>query len=120
MTVHAPGGDADMVLAAAEAAVPLDYGSYDRVAYLDAPGFEQFRPREGSKAGAHPSAAREPTTKVSFSVPRDDAALKKALDAVHAAHSYEEPVIYVVEVLRTRSTSPGDKNPNRWFNRPPR
>jgi hypothetical protein len=53
---------------------------------------------------------------VSFSVPHDDAILQKALEAVYAAHSYEEPVIYVSEVWRTRSTNPDEQNPNRWWN----
>ena len=117
VTVHVPNADVDKVLAAAAAAVGLDYGKYDQVAYLDAPGLEQFRPREGSKAGAQVAATREPTTNVSFSVQRDSAVLRKALDAIYTAHGYEEPVIYISEVWRSRSTNPDDSNPNRWWNR---
>jgi len=117
VTVHVPSADVDQVLAAAVAAVGLDYGKYDQVAYLDAPGLEQFRPREGSKAGAQSAAGRTPTTKVSFSVARDSTLLKKALDAIYGAHSYEEPVIYISEVWRSRATNPDEKNPNRWWNR---
>lgn len=117
VTVHVPSTDADQVLAAAVAAVGLDYGKYDHVAYLDTPGLEQFRPREGSKAGAQSAAGRTPTTKVSFSVARDSTVLKKALDAIYGAHSYEEPVIYISEVWRSRATNPDDENPNRWWNR---
>lgn len=117
VNVHVPSEDVDKVLAAAVAAAGLDYGRYDHVAYLDAPGLEQYRPREGSKAGPQATVERTPTTNVSFSVPRDPVILKKALDAVYAAHAYEEPVIYVSEVWRSRSTNPDDSNPNRWWNR---
>jgi len=93
LAVHVPDGDVDKVLASVVAAVGLRYGKYDRAAYLDAPGLEQFRPLEGSKAGEQQGAARAPTTSVSFSIPRDPVILQKALHAIYAAHSYEEPVI---------------------------
>jgi hypothetical protein len=70
----------------------------------------------GSKAGEVAGAGRAPTTNVSFSVPRDVVALKKALDAIHAVHSYEEPVVYIHEVWRTRNTGGDDTNPNKWWN----
>jgi hypothetical protein len=60
VTVHIPNPEVEKVLEAVTAAVPLDYGFYDRVAYLDAPGFEQYRPREGSKGGASEKAGRTP------------------------------------------------------------
>ncbi len=91
---------------------------HDQVAYLDAPALEQFRPREGAKAGAQADAMRVPTTSVSFTVPRDSAVLQEALDALHTAHRYEEPVIYISEVWRTRATNADDANPN-WWNREP-
>lgn len=116
VTAHVPNAEVDKVLASVAAAVGLDYGKYDQVAYLDAPGLEQFRPLAGSKSGEQVAAGRAPTTIVRFSVPRDSAVLKKALDAIYTVHSYEEPVIYVREVWRTRSTNPDDSNPNRWWN----
>ena len=119
VTVHVPSADVDKVLASVVTAVGLDYGKYDQVAYLDAPGLEQFRPRSGSKSGDQVSAGREPTTSVSFTVPRDVAVLRKALDAAYRAHSYEEPVIYISEGWRSRSTNPDDANPNRWWKRKP-
>jgi hypothetical protein len=116
---HVPNAEVDKVLQAVAAAVKLEYGKYDQVAFIDAPGMEQFRPMADSKAGDQPSAGRAPTTNVSFSVPRDVAVLKKALDAIHQVHSYEEPVVYVQEVWRTRHTGGDDKNPNKWWNRKP-
>jgi hypothetical protein len=115
VTVHIPNPEVEKVLEAVTAAVPLDYGFYDRVAYLDAPGFEQYRPREGSKGGASEKAGRTPTTRVSFSIPRDAEALAKVLAAVRRVHSYEEPVIYVHEAWRSRTTDRDENNPNRWW-----
>jgi hypothetical protein len=98
-------------------AVKLEYGKYDQVAFIDAPGLEQFRSMAGSKAGDMPSAGRAPTTNVSFSAPCNVVVLKKAVDAIHAVHSYEEPVVYIDEVWRTRNTGVDDKNPEKWWNR---
>jgi hypothetical protein len=95
----------------------LQYGKYDQVAFIDAAGLEQFRPLEGSKAGVQPDAGRVPTNNVSFSVSRDPVVLKKALDAIHTVHSYEEPVVYVHEVWRTRHSGGDDTNANKWWNR---
>jgi hypothetical protein len=119
VAVHVPNPEVDKVLKAVVDAVGLKYGKYDRVAFLDAPGLEQFRPMEGSKAGKQAKAVRVPTTIVSFSVPHDLATLRKALDAIRYVHSYEEPVIYVSEVWRSRATAREDSNPNRWWNRKP-
>src|ERR1700690_1149901 len=108
VVVHAPIADVDRVIKSVVAAVGLDYGKYDQVAYLDAVGVEQFRPIEGSKAGAQRRISRVPTKVVSFSVVHDAELLHKALEAVYSAHSYEEPVIYVSEVWRTRSKDPDE------------
>lgn len=116
VTMHIPNADVDRVLASVAKEVGLFYGKYDNVAFLDAVGLEQYRPLAGSKAGAQDSAWREPTTRVHFSVAKDDGTLRKALRAAHAAHSYEEPVFYVSEVWRTLATNPDDSNPNRWWN----
>jgi hypothetical protein len=114
---HVPNAEVDKVLNAVAEAVKLEYGKYDQVAFIDAPGLEQFRPLEGSKAGQQESAGREPTTNVSFSVPRNLKVLKTALDAIHKVHSYEEPVVYIHEVWRTRHTGGDDRNPEKWWNR---
>ena len=116
VTVHIPNAEVEKVLEAVTASVSLDYGSYDRVAFLDAPGLEQYRGREGSKGGASEKAGRTPTTRVSFSIPRDAEALAKVLAAVRRVHSYEEPVIYVHEAWRSRTTDRDENNPNRWWN----
>jgi len=117
--VHVPNVEIEAVLKSVVAEVGLEYGKYDQVAFLDAAGLEQFRPMEGSKAGKRAEAGRVLTTNVSFSVPHDAGILKKALDAVRYVHSYEEPVIYVSEVWRSRATGGDGTNPNRWWNRKP-
>ncbi len=72
------------------------------------------------KAGMPPVPARVPTNVVSFSVLHNAMVLKKALDAIYQAHPYEEPVIYLSEVWRTRSTNPDLANPNRLWNEKPK
>jgi hypothetical protein len=116
VTVHIPNPEVEKVMEAVTAAVPLDYGFFDQVAFLHAPGLEQYRPREGSKAGVQDKAGRSPTTHLSFSIPRDGEALRKVFDAIRRVHSYEEPVIYVHESRRSRTTDRGEGNPNRWWN----
>lgn len=116
VTVHIPNAEVEKVLEAVTAAVPLDYGFYNQVAFLDAPGLEQYRGREGSKGGAYDKAGRSPTTKVSFSIPRESDSLAKVLAAIRHTHSYEEPVIYVHEAWRSRTTDRDENNPNRWWN----
>lgn len=116
VTVHIPNPEVEKVLESVTAAVPLDYGFYDQVAFLDAPGLEQYRPQEGSKGGVQDKAGRSPTTRVSFSIPREGAALAKVLAAIRRVHSYEEPVIYVYEAWRSRTTDRDESNPNRWWN----
>ena len=114
--VHVPTDNMEKVLAAVSAAVGLEYGHYDQVAYIDAEGLEQDRPLAGSKMGEVPEAGRAPSKVLTFSVPHDAVILQKALDAIYTSHAYEEPVIYVTEVWRSRATSSDEKNPNKWWN----
>ena len=60
VTVHIPNPEVEKVLEAITAAVPLDYGFYDQVAFLDTPGLEQFRPREGVQGGSARQSRSEP------------------------------------------------------------
>jgi hypothetical protein len=99
--VHVPAADVDAVLDAVLAAVGLPYGDYEGVALVDAAGLEQFR--EAGDLTPARATDRVATSRVSFSLPRMPEQLRAALAAVRAAHSYEEPVIYVREVLRSRS-----------------
>src|SRR5271165_2634168 len=61
VSVHLPSDSVDKVLQALAAAVGLEYGKYDQVAYIDAEGLEQYRPIAGSKAGAQEAADTTPS-----------------------------------------------------------
>jgi hypothetical protein len=120
ISVHVPSGSVDKVVQALGAAVGLEYGKYDHVAYIDAEGMEQYRPLAGSKAGAQQTVTTTPSKVVTVSVVHDGAMLQKVVDAINRAHPYEEPVIYITEGWRSRSTSSDEKNPNRWWNQTPK
>jgi len=99
-------------------AVGLSYGSYDRVALESAEGTQFFHPTKGSRLGEMDETVEMPARTLTFSVPRDPETLAKAIEAIRYAHSYEEPVIYVMEGAATRADYETDRdNPNRWWNR---
>ena len=99
-------------------AVGLSYGSFDRVALESAEGMQFFRPTKGSRSGEMDETVEMPARALTFSVPRDPETLAKAIEAIRYAHSYEEPVIYVIEGAATRADCETDRdNPNRWWNR---
>jgi len=116
VSFHVPSANVDKILQALAAAVGLPYGKYDHVAFIEAEGVEQFRPLAGSRGGAAETIRASPSKDVTVSLVHDATVLHKALDAIHQAHSYEEPVIYITEGWRTRSTNPDENNPNRWWN----
>ena len=116
VSVQVSPATVDKILQALGAAVGLPYGKYDHVAFIEAEGVEQFRPLAGSRGGAAESIRASPSKDVTVSLVHDATVLHKALDAIHQAHSYEEPVIYITEGWRTRSTNPDENNPNRWWN----
>jgi hypothetical protein len=99
-------------------AVSLHYGSYDRVALETSDGVQFFHPVKGSHVGEIDKTITMPVRVLSFSIPRDNALLKSALEAIHDAHSYQEPVIYITESMASRAIySESRDNPNRWWNR---
>ena len=100
-------------------AVGLSYGpNYDSVCFESAEGTQFFRPRKGSLAGEEKEAYAFPARSLTFSIPRDAEMLAAAIEALREHHSYEEPVIYVLDGYATRADYSGDgKNPYRWNNR---
>ena len=99
-------------------AVGLSYGSYERVALESAEGMQFFRPTKGTRAGEMEETVEMPARTLTFSVPRDPEALVKAIETIRYVHSYEEPVIYVLEGAATRADYETNRdNPNRWWNR---
>jgi hypothetical protein len=98
-------------------AVGLFYGSYDRVALESSDGVQFFHPIKGSQLGEHANSITLPVRVLSFSIVRDAELLKSALEAIHHAHSYEEPVIYITESVASRAVySESRDHPNRWWN----
>ena len=118
MTVQAPAGDIERILAAVTALTPLSMGAYDGNAFLTAPGTERYRPLKGAAAGAEASVRHRPgVVEVGFELPDDSALLERAVEAVFQAHSYQEPVIRLQPILSSRSKGHDDRdNPNRWWN----
>ncbi len=99
-------------------AVGLSYGSYEGVAFESAPGTQFFRPKSGSHMGDTPDTVPMPARVLTFTLPDDPTILAKAIEAIRYAHSYEEPVIILREILASRANyETGRDNPNRWWNR---
>jgi hypothetical protein len=121
ITVHVPDADVERVLAGIVATAPLRYGPFDQVAFLSASGIEQFRPRQGSRAGEQAYASRVATTRITFSIGREPELLRAVLAAIRDRHPYEEPVLFVTASYASRATRDlaEDHNPNRWWNREP-
>ena len=112
---------------AVTAAVGLRYGDYQGVAFESGGGMQFFQPLEGSVMGDKPHEDGEiwdftrtvemPVRVLSFHLPRDPDVLARAVEAVRDSHSYEEPVISVLEVLSCRADDKDQRNnPNRWWN----
>jgi hypothetical protein len=88
------------------------------VALETSEGVQFFRPIKGSHVGEGEKTVTMPVRVLSFSIPRDDALLIATMEAIHHAHSYEEPVIYIKESMASRAIySESRDNPNRWWNR---
>lgn len=99
-------------------AVGLEYGPYEGVAFESGSGVQFFRPKHGSKLGDKAETVKMPARVLTFTVEGEMEKLAKAIEAVRHAHSYEEPVIIVQQVLASRADFREDRaNPNRWWNR---
>ncbi len=118
LTFQAPPGDVDRVMAEVVAITPLTMGKYDSNAYQSGAGVERYRPLAGAAAGAEAEVRKRPdVVEVSFELPDDPALAARVVEAIFQAHSYQEPVIRLQEVLAGRSKGLDDAgNPNRWWN----
>lgn len=88
---------------------PLQYGDgYDQVAWESAVGIERYRTLPGTNptVGTEGYRSSIPSIKLTFMLPRGGqgrrAHLQKVLNAIVAAHPWEEPVICVSEARATR------------------
>ena len=116
-------GDVDRILDAVMAVHKLSYGRYQRNASLSAVGKETARPEPGSTTATHIDGFEAsmtetyPMVELKISIERDPAVLARVMDAVIAAHHYEEPVIFLREDWASRAAyDPQNNNPNRWWN----
>ena len=118
LRIQAPPGDIERIMAAVTAITPLVMGSYDNNAFQSAPGVERYRPRAGAAAGSEEAVRQRPgVVEVSFQLDPEPALLAEVVEAVFQVHSYQEPCIFIAEVLVSRSKGLDDKhNPNRWWN----
>lgn len=98
---------------------PLIYGDTDRNAFRSAEGFEYYRPLEGTPTGAEDDTRRRPgVMEMSVAIAPDESILKAVIEAIYTYHSYYEPPITVVPVLRSRTNGLDDSdNPHRWWNK---
>lgn len=118
LTFQAPPEDVDRIMAAVAQITPLPMGNYDNNAYQSAPGVERYRPLDGAAAGEERDIRKRPgTVEVIFELPDDRAILEQVVEAIFQAHSYQEPVIRLQDILTSRSKGLDDSaNPNRWWN----
>jgi len=120
IVVQVPDSHARRIVDVVLATDPLLYGDYDRVTFRTAPGMQQFRSLGSGRNVATETAVEVPCAELSFFIARDDAGTVRVLQAVYAAHPYEEPVIHVIPCLRTLHIRGLDEdNPNRFWNREP-
>ncbi|MCB2136232.1 MAG: hypothetical protein KDE08_09860 [Rhodobacteraceae bacterium] len=116
---QAPSDDVDRIFDAVVAIAPLSHGKTDQNGYRAAPGWEYYRPLDGTPTGAEEETRRRPgVEEMRFFLPRNPDALNDVIEAIYAVHSYYEPVIVVTEVLRSSCKGLDDSdNPHRWWNK---
>lgn len=118
--VQVPDARASALLDAVLAVDPLAYGDYDRVSFRTASGTQRFRSLGHGRNAAMAEAVGVDCVELSFFLPEDDALCTRVIEAIYAAHPYEEPVLFVQPCLRGRHIRGMDEdNPNRFWNRPP-
>ncbi|WP_227421897.1 hypothetical protein [Pacificispira spongiicola] len=119
VTFQAPTEDIDRVFEAVAAVAGLEHGKTDRNGYRAAAGFEYYRPLEGTPTGAETEARKRPDVEeMRFFIPRDETVLNDVIEAIYEVHSYYEPVITVVDALRSSCKGLDDSaNPHRWWNK---
>lgn len=115
--------DTDRILDEIMKVHPLSYGRYHRNASISAVGRETSQPMKGSTTTTHVDTYTAgdtetyPMVELKISIDRDPVVLAAVMDAIHFAHHYEEPVIFLREDWASRATyDPNNDNPNRWWN----
>lgn len=100
---QAPSEDVDRIFDAVTRVAPLTQGKTDRNGYRAPGGQEYYRPRQGTPTGAEDDTRHRPCVdEMRFFLPRDPAMLTAVIEAIHAAHNSDEPLITATEVLRSQ------------------
>jgi hypothetical protein len=120
ITVQIPDQNAKTVVEEILKQTDLKYGDYDSVAFKTATGVQQFRSLGSGRNTATETVVEVPCLELSFFLENDDALLARVVEAIYAAHPYEEPVVFVEASLRTlHIRSLDEDNPNRFWNTAP-
>lgn len=106
----------DSVREAVEQASALDYGRYTKVSFQSAVGLQRFSGMPEGSGEPSETVASEQVVVLSFSIDPDEETLKTVLEAIQAAHSYEEPVVHVTPCFATRANYTfAQSKPSRWW-----
>ena len=97
LTTFVPPPHEPAVRAAIALAGGATYGRYRGVFWTSGPGVEQYEPLEGSHpvSGTIGQVSYGASSMVLCLVERDDALLARVIEALRAAHPWEEPAIFV-------------------------
>ncbi len=116
---QAPEEDIDRIFSEVLKITPLVQGKTDSNAFRHCGGIEYYRPLEGAPTGAEDNIRRRPKVdEMRFFLPRDLKVLKQVVETIYEVHSYYEPVISVMETLRSTGKGLDDsENPHRWWNK---
>lgn len=98
VTVFVPAGHEEAFKRAVLAVDDLAVDSYSE-ALWSMPATEQFRPGPGSDpvVGSHGVLSVVESVRIELSIPRAAPRLERLLDAIHAAHPWEVPALFVDE-----------------------
>ena len=96
-----PPNDVSQVLEAITKITPLRYGRYEQVVFRSSTGIQQYRSLAGSQPGEG-ELVHVPCDEISFAVPKQDEIVTAVIEAIFECHPYEEPVILIPDVMRTR------------------
>lgn len=96
-----PGPEEDRVRFAIIRETSLAFEDYDHVAFESSSGTQYFRAYENTASGAMDTVAFRHLRVLSFSISRDEHALKTISDLIQRFHSHQEPVSYICEAYAT-------------------
>ncbi|MGJ8572934.1 MAG: hypothetical protein ACSHXI_19795 [Hoeflea sp.] len=120
ITVQSPDQSVPKIMEHILAEATLKYGDYDSVTFKTAAGVQQFRSLGSGRNAATKTVVEVPCVELSFFLESNEALVTRVIEAVYAAHPYEEPVVFVEACLRTVHIRGLDEdNPNRFWNAAP-